>query len=72
MQARVDAARLEAFEIELLHLVRRGLEDHLILVMLEETVRVLSEASIIGAPRRLHVGHAPRLGTQHAEQRFRM
>ena len=33
--ARVDAARLEALEIELLHIVGRRLEDHLKLVVLE-------------------------------------
>src|SRR5688572_3271295 len=72
VQARIDAARLEAFEVELLYLVRRRFEDHLILVMLEQAVRVLSKASIIGAPRRLHVGHAPRLGAEDAEQRLGM
>ena len=72
VQPRVDAARFEALEIELLHFVGRRLEDHLILVMLEQPVRVLSEPPIVGAPRRLHVGDAPRLRPEHAEQRFGM
>src|SRR5262245_10188387 len=45
--ARVDPARLEAVEIELLDLVGRRLEDHLELVMLEQAIRVLSEAAVV-------------------------
>ena len=69
---RIDAARLEALQIELLHLVGRRLEDHLVLVVLEQPVRVLAEAAVVGTPRRLHVGDAPRLRPEHAEQRLRM
>src|SRR6185436_17248504 len=67
---RVDAARLEAVEIRLLHFVGRRLENHLELVVLEQAVRVLAEASVVGPARRLHVRHAPRLGTEDAEERF--
>src|SRR6185436_5566585 len=67
---RVDAARLEAVEIRLLHFVGRRLENHLELVVLEQAVRVLAEASVVGPARRLHVRHAPRLGTEDAEGRF--
>ena len=70
--ARVDAAGLEAIEIQLLHFVGRGLQDDLILMVLEQTVRVLTEAAVVGPPRGLHVGDAPRLRPEHAEQRFRM
>ena len=69
---RVDAARLEAVEIDLLHFVGRRLEDHLVLVVLEQAVRVLAEAAVVGPARRLHVGDAPRLGPEHAEQRLGM
>jgi hypothetical protein len=48
--ARIDAHRLEAVEIDLLHLVRRWLENHLQLVVLEQAIRVLAEPSVIGAP----------------------
>ena len=72
MLARIDAARLEAFEIELLHFVGRRLEDHLVLVVLEHAVRVLPEAPVIGTTRRLDVRHAPGLRSQHAKQCFRM
>src|SRR6185295_19017141 len=70
--ARVDAARLQAFEVELLHFVGRRLQDDLILMMLEHAVRILPEPTVVGPPRRLHVRHAPRLRTEHAQQRLRM
>ena len=69
---RVDAAGLEAVEIDLLHFVRRRLEDHLHLVMLEQPVRILAEAAVVGPPRRLHVGDVPGLRAEHAEQRLGM
>ena len=34
--------------------------------------RVLAEPAVVGPTRRLHIGHAPRLGTEHAEEGFRM
>ena len=43
---RVDAARLEALEVQLLHFVGRRLEDHLELVVLEQAVRVLAEPAV--------------------------
>jgi len=45
--ARIDAARLEAVEIQLLHFVGRRLEDDLVLVVLEQAVRILSEAAVV-------------------------
>ena len=68
--ARVDAARLEALEIELLHFVGRRLEDHLELVVLEQAVRVLAEAAVGRPPRRLHVGDVPVRGPEHAQERL--
>ncbi len=69
--ARVDAARLEAVQVRLLHLVRRRLQDHLELVVLEQPVRVLAEAAVVGPPRRLHVGHAPGLRARARGTAFR-
>ena len=69
---RVDAARLEAVEIDLLHFVRRRLQDHLHLQVLEQAIRVLPEAAIVGPARRLDVGDAPGPRAEHAQQRFRM
>ena len=69
---RIDAARLEAIEIELLHFVGRRLQDHLVLMVLEQPIRVLSEPAVVGTTRWLDVGDAPRLRAEHAEQRLRM
>src|SRR5918996_3026659 len=72
MLPRIDPARLETLEVDLLHFVGRRLEDDLVLVVLEEPVRILSESPVVGPPRRLHVADAPRLRTKHTEQRFGM
>ena len=72
MLPRIDAAGLEAVEIHLLHFVGRRLQDHLHLQVLEQAIRILAEAAVVGTPRRLHVGHAPRPRAEHAKQRFRM
>ena len=68
MLTRVDAARLEAVEIDLLHFIRRRLENHLELKVLEQAVGILAEAAVGRAPRRLHVCHVPGLGSQHLEE----
>src|SRR5439155_18821852 len=68
--ARVDPACLETVEIELLHFIGRRLEDHLELMVLEQTIRVLPEASIVRTTRRLDVRHAPGARTEDAEERL--
>ena len=68
--ARVDAAGLEAVQVGRLHLVRRGLEDHLELQVLEEAVRVLAESPVVGPPGGLHVGHLPALRSEHPQERL--
>ena len=72
MRAQIDAARLEALQIEILHVVGRGLEDDLELMVLEEPVRVLPEAPVGRPPRRLDVGDVPGLGAEHAQKRLRV
>ena len=57
-------------EVDLLDLVGRRLEDHLELVVLEQAVRVLAEAAVVGPPRRLHVGHVPVPRSEHAQHRL--
>src|SRR5262245_13449243 len=69
---RIDTACLEALEIDALHLVGRRFQDHLVLMMFEQAVRVLPEPSVVGTPRRLHVRHAPWLRSEHAKERFGM
>jgi len=69
---RVDAACLKAVEVDLLHVIRRRLQDDLKLVVLEQAVRVLPKPAVVRPPGRLHVRHAPRLRSEHAKQCFRM
>ena len=68
----IDAAGLERVEVDLLDLVGRRLEDHLELVVLEEAIRILAEAAVVGPPRRLHVGDLPVFGSEDAEERLGM
>ena len=70
--SRVDAARLEAVQVQLLHFVGRRLEDHLELVVLEQAVRVLAEAAVGRPPRRLDVGDVPVRRAEHAQERLRV
>ena len=63
---------LEASQVSLLDVLGRGLQDHLELQVLAEPERVLAVAPVGRAPRRLHVGAAPRLGPEHPQERGRM
>ena len=63
-----DAARLEALQIEVLHLVRRRLQDHLELMVLVEAIRVLAVAAVGRPARRLHVGDVPVRRPEHAQE----
>jgi len=65
---RLDAARLEALQVDLLHLVGRRLEDHLELVVLEEPVGVLAEPPVVGPARRLDVGDVPVARAEDAQE----
>ena len=40
--------------------------------MFEDAIRILSKPPVVRAARRLHVGHVPRLGPEHAQQRLGM
>ena len=64
--------RLEALQVQLLHFVRRRLQDDLELMVLEQPVRVLAEPTVGRTPRRLHVGHVPRRRAEHPQKRFRV
>ena len=55
-------------EVELEDVGRRGLEHHLVLVVVLQPVRVLAVAAVLGAAARLHVGGLPRLGAEGAQE----
>ena len=64
----VDAQVLQRGQVEILDVVRAGLEDHLILVVVAQPVGVLPVAPVGGADGGLHVGHLPGIGAQHLEK----
>ena len=72
VSGRVDPEGRQARQVDVLDVGRRRLEDHLELLVLVETVRVLTVAAVGGAPGGLHVSHAPWPGTEHSKERFRM
>ena len=65
----VDAERPQAAQILVLHILGRGLQDHLELVVVLEPVGVLAVAPVAGPAGGLHVGRAPGLGPQAAQRR---
>ncbi len=64
----VEAERFERAEIEFENVRRRGLEHHLVLVVVLHAVGVLAVAAVLGAARGLHVGGLPRLGAERAQE----
>ncbi len=65
---RVDAERRERLEVELLDVRGRGLEHHLVLVVVLQPVRVLAVAAVLWPARGLHVGRLPGLGPERAQE----
>ena len=68
----VDAHGGEALEIEVQHVGRRGLEQHLVLEELLEAVGILAVAAVLRPPRGLDVGGIPGLRPERAQCRRRM
>ena len=72
MLQRIDADRGEAAEIELLQVRRARLQDHLILVIMLEPVRILAVAAVGRAAAGLDEGGLPRIGAERAQGRRRV
>src|SRR5581483_9585328 len=70
--ARVDPARLEALQVDLLHVVGRRFQHDLKLMVLEQPVRIFAEAAVGGPPRRLHVRDVPVRRPEHPQERLRV
>src|SRR5512132_3510652 len=68
MAGGVYAEGAKTAKIQLLDVVRRGLEDHLVLGVGLEPVRVLPIAGVIRADARLDVGDTPRLRTENSQE----
>ena len=63
---------VERADVEVLQIRRVRLQDDLELIIVLKPVRVLAVAPVLGTPRRLHIGRAPRAGTQRPQSRRRM
>ncbi len=68
MRERVDADGAEALEIEFLDVTRRRLQDHLILVIMLQTVGVFAVAPVGRTAAGLHECGVPRLRPQRAQR----
>ena len=68
VQRGIDADRGERFQIELLNVRRRRLQDHLELVIMLQPVGVFAVAAVLGPPRRLHIGRVPPLRAERAQR----
>ena len=68
----VDADRLEGAEVEVEHVLGRGLQDHLVLEVVLEPERVLAVPAVRRADRRLNVGGPPLRRSEATEERRRV
>ena len=59
VQAGVDADGLQRPQIQVLHVGRRGFDQHLELVVMLQAVRVFAIAPVRWPARRLHIGRSP-------------
>jgi hypothetical protein len=65
----IDPERAQGLEVQVLNVVGRGLEHHLVLVVVLQAVGVLAVPAVLRTARRLHVGRVPRLGADRAQER---
>src|SRR6266403_1138624 len=68
----VDADGAEALEVDILHIDRRGLQDHLKLGMLVKTIGVLPVAAVGGPTTGLDISHAIGVRAEHTQESFRV
>ncbi|MPM97127.1 hypothetical protein SDC9_144300 [bioreactor metagenome] len=64
----VKAQRFQRAQVQLQNVVRRGLQDHLVLIVMLATVGVLAIAAVLGAAAGLHIGSLPWLRPQGAQE----
>ena len=72
VQRRVHADRRQRFEIKLLDIRRRRLQDHLELGVMLQPVGIFTIAAVLWSPRRLHIGGVPGFRTKCAKRRGRV
>src|SRR5258708_22408295 len=69
--AQINADRAERLEVKLLHILRRRLQDHLQLQVLEQAVGILPITPISRTPRRLNISNLIRIRPKHAKECLR-
>ena len=69
VEGHVDADGFERAEIERLKVRRRGFNQHLILIIVLQPVRVVAIAPVRGAARGLHIGSGPGVRAEAAQRR---
>ena len=72
MQHRVQPDRAQTAQIQILQIGGRGFDDHLILIVMLQAVRVLAITPIRRAARRLHIGRSPGVRPQRAQRGCRV
>jgi hypothetical protein len=68
----VQAQRLQRAQVQVEDVFRRWFQHHLILIIVLQAVRVFAVAAILGTARRLHVGRAPWLRSDRAQEGARV
>jgi hypothetical protein len=68
MQRGIDSDRRKRLQIEILNVGGRGLQDHLVLIIVLQPVRVLAVAPVLGTARGLHIGGVPRVRAERAQR----
>ena len=68
----INAQLLEALQIEVLNVMRRGLQDDLILVIVLHAVWIFAVAAIGGTAAGLRIGGSPWLGPERTQERRRV
>ena len=71
MLAQVNADGPQGFEIKLLDVLWRRLQDHLKLHVLVKPVGVIAITSVSGTARGLHISHAIRTRPEHPQKSLR-
>src|SRR3990172_7846754 len=60
--------RCKALQIDILNIIRDGLQDYLELIVMLEAVGVLAIPAVSGSPRRLNIRNPPGLRPQYPEE----
>ena len=72
MNGRIEADRTQGVQIHFLNIVRRWLDNNLILIIVLQAKRVIAISTISRSPARLYIGRAPGLRPHRAQESARV